>query len=72
MEVILCTCNDDPPHTHVPKRVRVRNGEREFTIPEYWLNADRDYEILYEIPESIRVAVDWKAVARELMTDEQV
>ncbi len=69
-----CTCEEGcgVAHSHVQERVRLRRVGREdkpFTLSrrDYELNrSDPDYELLDTTPESIRIWVDWKAVAKAL------
>lgn len=66
---IACTCDGLPAHSHVPERATVRfaNGHVA-TIPAETLelNAGAGWEYLERHPPSIRIWVDWKAVARRL------
>lgn len=69
MEVILCTCDGLPAHQHTSEtqRVRMLDG-REVTMPTLTvgMNSSLIAEVLETYPSDIKLAVDWKQVARDL------
>ena len=59
-------------HSHVEAQVLVRTPSgREFTMPKSALEMNPNYEckILGVQPPSIRIWIDWKDVAKALMTN---
>lgn len=76
MVITACQCDEayGLPHTHTPKRYVFRSPQgREFSIDEDTARLNRmwenhGFELIATREEGLSVWIDWKAVAKDLMT----
>lgn len=64
-----CTCDDLPPHSHIGEQIVLQHWDgRRTSVPAASLAGtwSGDWAEVERIPPSIRIWVDWKAVARSL------